>query len=403
MLSQPINNRHIIDDALNALATALSPFVANKTGVAAPTDLSALLREMLSRWDDAFHAHLGHRGKNLVYEIRDIRNDWAHYNKPFDDDDTDRALDSIERLLTSIDATSQAAQVNRLKDERRRARYGSPVQPPPATEYPMATPAEPLQPTGEMLRRGVITTPSGPIGNKWPRSISIRKNLIGCGVFRRFEFNGIKYEVPHDELVRIAGETTPWLQSPSWTDRGGYSTSNPSESFLAKLRPFAKETGETPPATPVVPPSPRPAETQSGAAETAITTPGLPRRWRNSNIQHAADALERVGYTCAAPPHTLRDVHIMARSSDGSPNIKVLCPGRLSIHKKYLGECRHICFPDQDGVWYLAPHDELVRIAGDTTPWLDSLSWQDNGWYSSANPSVKMRYRLRPFALNFGS
>lgn len=146
MLSQPINNRHIIDDGLNALATALSPFVANKTGVAAPTDLSALLREMLSRWDDAFHSHLGHRGKNLVYEIRDIRNDWAHYNKPFDDDDTDRALDSIERLLTSIDATKQAALVNWLKDERRRARYGSPVQPPPATEYPMATPAEPLQP-----------------------------------------------------------------------------------------------------------------------------------------------------------------------------------------------------------------------------------------------------------------
>ena len=400
MLSQPINNRHIIDDALNALATALSPFVANKTGVAAPTDLSALLREMLSRWDDAFHSHLGHRGKNLVYEIRDIRNDWAHYNKPFDDDDTDRALDSIERLLTSIDATSQAAQVNRLKDERRRARYGSPVQPPPATEYPMATPSEPLQPTGEMLRRGVITTPGSPIGSKWPRSISIRKNLIGGGVIRRFEFNGIKYEAPHDELVRIAGETTPWLQSFSWTDRGGYSTSNPSESFLAKLRPFAKETGETPPAAPVVPPSPRPAETQSGAAETAITRPGFPRRWRNSNIQQAADALERVGYNCAAPPHTLRDVHIMAQGNDGSPNIKVLCPGRLSIHKKYLGECRHICFPDQNGVWYLAPHDELVRIAGDTTPWLDSPSWQDRGWYSSANPSSKMRYRLRPFALN---
>lgn len=163
------------------------------------------------------------------------------------------------------------------------------------------------------------------------------------------------------------------------------------------------EAEETPPETPVVPPLPWPAETQSGATETAITTPALPRRWRTENIQQAADALERIGYTCAAPPHTLRDVHIMAQSSDGSPNIKVICPGRLSIHKKYLGESLHICFPDQDGVWYLAPHDELVRIAGDTTPWLDSPSWQDNGWYSSANPSAKMRYRLRPFALNFGS
>ncbi|MDE2682840.1 MAG: Swt1 family HEPN domain-containing protein [Chloroflexota bacterium] len=81
MPSQPINNRHIIDDALNVLATALSPFVATKTGGIVHTDASALLSNMLGRWDDAFHTDLGYRGKNLVYEIRDIRNDWAHYTK----------------------------------------------------------------------------------------------------------------------------------------------------------------------------------------------------------------------------------------------------------------------------------------------------------------------------------
>ena len=31
MPSQPINNRHIIDDALNILAAASTPFVAGKT------------------------------------------------------------------------------------------------------------------------------------------------------------------------------------------------------------------------------------------------------------------------------------------------------------------------------------------------------------------------------------
>lgn len=66
-------------------------------------------------------------------------NDWAHYNRPFDDDDTDRALDSI-------DATAEVAVVSRLKDERRRARYGSPVQPLPSPEYPKATPPDRLQP-----------------------------------------------------------------------------------------------------------------------------------------------------------------------------------------------------------------------------------------------------------------
>ncbi len=80
-------------------------------------------------------------------------------------------------------------------------------------------------------------------GNDWPNSISIRKNLIGSGIIRQFEFNGIRYEVPHDELVQIVNEVTRWLQSPSWTDGGGYSTSNPSKALLAKLRSFALNAG----------------------------------------------------------------------------------------------------------------------------------------------------------------
>ena len=78
-----------------------------------------------------------------------------------------------------------------------------------------------------------------PSGNKWPQSISIRSNLIGRGNVRQFEFNGVRYEVPHDELVRIVGEVTPWLNSPSWINHGGYSTSNPSAELLNRLLPFA--------------------------------------------------------------------------------------------------------------------------------------------------------------------
>ena len=80
-------------------------------------------------------------------------------------------------------------------------------------------------------------------GNKWPKNISIRKNLMGRGLVRQFEFNNIRYEVPHDELVQIAGEVTPWLQSPYWINRGSYSTSNPSKDFLTRLRPFALNAG----------------------------------------------------------------------------------------------------------------------------------------------------------------
>ena len=235
MPSQPINNRHIIDDALNVLATALSPFVATKTGGIVHTDASALLSNMLGRWDDAFHTDLGYRGKNLVYEIRDIRNDWAHYTKSFDDDDTDRALDSIERLLVAIGAMPEADKVKRMKEEHRRMRYQS-----PQTSSPVYQPATSTQEHPQLHNRFSQPPPAQrqPASN-WPRSISIRQNLIGRGVIRHFGFNGVRYEIPHDELVQIVGEVTPWLRSPSWVNMGGYSTSNPSKALLARLRPFA--------------------------------------------------------------------------------------------------------------------------------------------------------------------
>lgn len=79
-------------------------------------------------------------------------------------------------------------------------------------------------------------------GNKWSRRIDIRKDLIGRDVVRRLEFDGVKYVVRHDELVRIAGKVTPWLESPSWRkEKGRYNSKRPSKRFLAELRPFILE------------------------------------------------------------------------------------------------------------------------------------------------------------------
>ena len=59
-----------------------------------------------------------------------------------------------------------------------------------------------------------------------------------------------------------------------------------------------------------------------------------------------------------------------------------------------------MAFPDQDGVWYLIEHDELVNLVEANTPWLESDSWRLNGGYSSAKPSRQLRAALRKFALN---
>ena len=82
-------------------------------------------------------------------------------------------------------------------------------------------------------------SPSG--GNEWSKYISIRKDRIGRDVVMRLEFDGVKYEVPHDELVRIAGKVTPWLGSRSWKEKGIYKSKQPSKRFLAELRPFILE------------------------------------------------------------------------------------------------------------------------------------------------------------------
>ena len=81
-------------------------------------DVAALLRLMWDAWNDVFRKTLGHAERSLVSELRDVRNKWAH-QESFSGDDTDRALDSAERLLTAVSA-SQADEVRKIKMELRR-------------------------------------------------------------------------------------------------------------------------------------------------------------------------------------------------------------------------------------------------------------------------------------------
>jgi predicted AAA+ superfamily ATPase len=81
-------------------------------------DASALLKLMWETWNEVFRRTLGFPERSLVSEIRDWRNKWAH-QQTFSSDDTDRSLDSIERLLTAVSA-EQSEEVRRMKLELRR-------------------------------------------------------------------------------------------------------------------------------------------------------------------------------------------------------------------------------------------------------------------------------------------
>jgi predicted AAA+ superfamily ATPase len=81
-------------------------------------DAAVLLRLMWDAWHDVFRRTLGQAERSLVSELRDVRNRWAH-QETFSGDDTDRALDSAERLLTAISAP-QADEIRKSKMELRR-------------------------------------------------------------------------------------------------------------------------------------------------------------------------------------------------------------------------------------------------------------------------------------------
>jgi predicted AAA+ superfamily ATPase len=88
-------------------------------------DVAALLKLMWESWNDVFARTLGRAERSLVQELRDWRNKWAH-QEPFSSDDTDRALDSITRLLTAISA-AQADEVGKMKMELRRLTFDEQV------------------------------------------------------------------------------------------------------------------------------------------------------------------------------------------------------------------------------------------------------------------------------------
>ena len=88
-------------------------------------DVAGLLKVMWESWNDVFGRTLGRAERSLVSELRDCRNKWAH-QEPFSSDDTDRALDSMVRLLNAVSAP-QADAISKMKLELRRLVYDEQV------------------------------------------------------------------------------------------------------------------------------------------------------------------------------------------------------------------------------------------------------------------------------------
>ena len=116
------------------------------------------------------------------------------------------------------------------------------------------------------------------------------------------------------------------------------------------------------------------------------------------NFQKLAALLADYGFNCIKLDDDWQGADFLAYHKDGSTTLKVQLKSRATICRKYLGKDLYLAFPAA-GRWYLLPHDELVRIAEETTDWLLSPSWTDGGLYHSNRPSNRMLSRLSAHAL----
>lgn len=165
-----LSNRERVGRAFELLAAGLQPYVERRmiraTGrgwfdeflyrakglsdEASFDDPSVLLRVMTESWDVAFRDELTRSDRNVVFELRDVRNRWAH-NQSFSHDDAYRALDSVERLLIAVDA-AESSLVGQMKEELMRLKYEAQAKKAtPTLDLAVGEPAAGLKPWREVV------------------------------------------------------------------------------------------------------------------------------------------------------------------------------------------------------------------------------------------------------------
>ena len=123
------------------------------------------------------------------------------------------------------------------------------------------------------------------------------------------------------------------------------------------------------------------------------------RQQENYNFQKLAGVLAEFGYNCIRLSDDWEGADFLACHNDGTTTLKVQLKGRLRINEKYRDKEVYIAFPDR-GKWYLAPHDELVKIMGEVkAAALLSKSWKERGHYSVRRLPKILRETLSRYAL----
>ena len=173
-----ITNSERVGKALDVLKDGLRPFVERelkatyknrwldtakpsfpnwqqpgKDGEGLNWDSQAILQVMCDLWNDCFKRILGPSERNLAFELRDVRNKWAH-QKAFSTDDAYRAIDSISRLLAAVSA-EQVEAVEQMKAEILRVKFEEQLRTQKRKESSIAVEGKPA--TGLRPWREIVT------------------------------------------------------------------------------------------------------------------------------------------------------------------------------------------------------------------------------------------------------
>jgi hypothetical protein len=124
-----------------------------KDGKGLNWDTQALLQVMCELWNDCFKKILGPSDRNLAFELRDVRNKWAH-QKAFSTDDAYRAIDSVSRLLAAV-SSEQVESVEQMKAEILRVKFDEQVRSQKRKESSIAVEGKPA--TGLRPWREIVT------------------------------------------------------------------------------------------------------------------------------------------------------------------------------------------------------------------------------------------------------
>ena len=122
------------------------------------------------------------------------------------------------------------------------------------------------------------------------------------------------------------------------------------------------------------------------------------RQKENFNFQKVASTLADYGFNCIRLSDDWQGADFIACHIDGNSFVKIQLKGRLTFQKKYNGKNIYIAF-NQDGKWYLYPHDELQKEVLRCGFMKGTRAWDENGAFSFPRLSKKLEKLMAEYAI----